>query len=120
VALALSPETLPEVAANMLGADRTDQVELQQDALKEVGNVLCGNLLPHLAGSDAEFHVGAPELLPDGLAPAEAAPGPPRAAVELCLDAGRASIALFFDADEADLPTGAAGLPAAAEGDRAF
>jgi CheY-specific phosphatase CheX len=62
---------LAELAANMLGVgDGADVAEEQQhDALKELANVICGNLLPALAGSVPVFHIDAPRLITDGIVP---------------------------------------------------
>lgn len=63
VAISIPAAAMPVLAANMLGMDESEgppAVEQQNDALKELANVLCGNLLPMLAGSQAVFSVGAP------------------------------------------------------------
>jgi len=46
--LALSASVLAELAANMLGAEEgtTLSADEQRDALRELANVVCGNLLP--------------------------------------------------------------------------
>src|SRR5690349_11017779 len=81
------------VAENMLGlpialdADAT----LVRDALGEVANVVCGNVLPELAGRDAVFRLGAPG--PSALA----AKGTPAAALSLGVDGGRAELALHLE-----------------------
>ncbi len=64
----LAQELLPELAANMLGSDETSQVTLEQqcDALKETANVICGNLLPKIGGSQAIFEIDAPRMLAEG------------------------------------------------------
>lgn len=60
--LSLSASVLAELAANMLGADEglTLTVDEQRDALKELVNVVCGNLLPAIAGHAQEFSIGTP------------------------------------------------------------
>lgn len=60
--LSLSLPVLAELAANMLGAgDGTAlSADEQQDALKELANVVCGNLLPALAGRVKQFNIRAP------------------------------------------------------------
>ena len=52
-----------EIAANVLGTD-SDEIEDAQshDALKEVLNVLCGNLLTAVAGEDPVFDLSVPEI----------------------------------------------------------
>jgi hypothetical protein len=50
--------------ANMLGLADGDVPTPEQsgDALREVANVLCGNLLPRIAGDEAEFAMDPPQL----------------------------------------------------------
>ena len=61
----ISACVIPELANNMLGLD--DDAEIsnteQQDALKEILNVICGNALPAIAGDQVEFNIAAPEIL---------------------------------------------------------
>ena len=45
----MSPDELPP------GVDTTD-------SLKEMANVICGNILPAIAGDDAVFDIGGPEI----------------------------------------------------------
>lgn len=59
--LRVSASLMPAIAANMLGDDESHLVPLQRDALGEMTNVVCGNLLPLLAGSDAVFRLDAPQ-----------------------------------------------------------
>ena len=60
----ISDEVLPELAGNMLGIDEdeTTTSEQQYDALKELINVICGNLLPEIAGRQAIFRVETPQI----------------------------------------------------------
>ena len=59
--LAASEGVLCELATNMLGLDAdAPPTEHQEDALRELGNVICGNLLPALYGAEAVFHIDAP------------------------------------------------------------
>jgi CheY-specific phosphatase CheX len=92
VTVRVSDDVAATLAANMLGVDVVDGGDpLVRDALGEMANVICGNVLPELAGRAAVFHLGAPQsLAPD-------AEGTPAAAVTLGVDAGRAEVALFVD-----------------------
>ncbi|HNR12075.1 MAG TPA: chemotaxis protein CheX [Thermodesulfobacteriota bacterium] len=65
VVVLVSKNALPELAANMLGVDTGEDisVEQQQDALKELLNVICGNLLPAVAGNREIFHIGVPAII---------------------------------------------------------
>ena len=55
-------DVLGEIARNMLGADVAVSAEDRRDAFAELGNIICGNVLPKLAGTDAVFDVGVPRM----------------------------------------------------------
>ena len=83
---------LPTLAMNMLGEEEAPPAALQRDALGEVANVICGNLLPAIAGSREVFRLDAP--VPEG--PEAAAPGAPLlSSAVLGLEDGRAEILLY-------------------------
>lgn len=65
LSLAVSDGVLDELASNMLGLDYGEAATAaqQQDALKELANVICGNLLPAIAGATPVFHISAPEWI---------------------------------------------------------
>lgn len=53
--------TLSELTASMLGAEESEVTsEQKEDALKETLNVVCGNLLPRIAGQEAVFNIARP------------------------------------------------------------
>ena len=56
-------DILPMVSANMLGQDTPPAQNEQLDALREISNVVCGNLLPSLAGSEAIFDIFPPAVV---------------------------------------------------------
>ena len=85
---------LPALAANMLGEEAPPSELQQYDALGEISNVICGNVLPAIAGSKAVFHIGAPQRLQNPETPDR---GSPEAKVHLALDQGRADLFLFID-----------------------
>jgi chemotaxis protein CheY-P-specific phosphatase CheC len=98
LALAMSANMLPAMASNMLGLDDGDgspTPDQQRDALKELANVVCGNLLPAMAGTEAMFKIEAPQIVE-----AKAIEGTdqarPVARTRLTLDEGRAELALFI------------------------
>jgi chemotaxis protein CheY-P-specific phosphatase CheC len=63
--LKMSSSVLPELSANMLGVDDDAEIspEEQQDAFKEMLNVLCGNFLPAIAGDEVVFNIEPPEIM---------------------------------------------------------
>lgn len=62
--LAVPSEMCPEIAANILGIDPEEEraVEASHDALKELLNVICGNVLTELAGVEPVFDLSVPEI----------------------------------------------------------
>jgi len=62
--MAVPVEMCIEVAANVLGVDPDDDFAQDEscDALKEVLNVTCGNLLTALAGEEPVFNLHPPEV----------------------------------------------------------
>ncbi len=93
--VALSDAALPELAANMLGVE--DPAELsageRTDALRELANVICGNLLPRLFGEEAEFALATPVAVRDA---AEQAGESPAADCRLALENGACRVRLFL------------------------
>ena len=65
--ITFSDELMLELAGNMLGTTDVSDISLEQqdDALKELLNVICGNLLPQIVGHEAVFRVCSPRILSD-------------------------------------------------------
>jgi len=101
--MAVSNDTLPELTGNMLGLDDNESttVEQQHDALKELINVVCGNLLPVISGRQSIFNVNAPQIITENIASylqslsEENGAAAPFAA-KLSLDGGECDILLFI------------------------
>ena len=79
---------LPIIAANMLGEEEVPSSSPQYDALGEIANVICGHMLPGIAGSKDIFHVSPPKM-------AESMDSAPMVEVQVGLGAGRADLLLF-------------------------
>ncbi len=96
VAVGVSASLLPSIAANMLGFDATPDAALQRDALGELANVVCGNVVPSLTGDGAAFRLGAPSAA-NGACALATQPGE-RLLAELALvtDDGDALVRLFL------------------------
>lgn len=91
--LRVSARLLPVIAANMLGEQESQFTPLQRDALGEIANVVCGNLLPALAGADAVFRLDAPQWRGSGT---DARDGDrPYADATLNIEGGSAKVELF-------------------------
>jgi len=57
---------LTALAMNMMGSDEPPVRATQMDALGEMANVICGNVLPLLEDPTADFRLEAPEPLGQG------------------------------------------------------
>lgn len=90
-----SQNILPAIAANMLGAEQSRHLPLQRDALGEIGNVICGNVLPLIAGSDVVFNLSAPQVHDGGHLP-QRDDDAPAARVQIGLEDGRAEAVLYL------------------------
>ena len=91
--VALCGGLLPMLAANMLGTDEDLPLAQQLDSLGEIGNVICGNLLPSLVGSKQVFLVGAPQVT-TGEPPESGAESVTLATTQIGLEEGRADVRL--------------------------
>lgn len=95
--LRMSGDVVGVLAENMMGGDAIDDPELERDAFGELTNVVCGNLLPALAGERAVFDLEAPDVRA-----VEHDSGPePTAVVTVGVEEGRAEVALYLE-DEID------------------
>lgn len=70
--LALSDSMVAKAASAMLGEDGPLELSEQHDAVRELANIVCGNVLPLVAGERAVFELASPRVLasheprPDG------------------------------------------------------
>jgi len=62
--IAVPVDMCPELASNVLGLDPDDELVTHNpyDALKELLNIICGNLLTALAGEEPVFDLTIPEV----------------------------------------------------------
>ncbi len=92
---AISTSLLPAIAGNTLGEQAAPEPELQRDALGELTNVLCGTLLPTLAGHAAVFRLDPPRAVSAATALVPEAGEVLAGSARLALDEGEA-VALLF------------------------
>jgi hypothetical protein len=93
--LGVSGGILPGLTASMLGDEGGLTPQAQWDALGELANVICGNVLSDIAGQESSFLLDPPRKVAESelVAPAEA-----RAArIELGVEGGRADVLLVLD-----------------------
>ena len=103
IVIAVSAKVLSELTANMLGVDCEEETtsDQKEDALKETVNVICGNLLPVIAGKRAVFDIDVPKIITEGEKIKEAIEKydglPPASKVTLDIDGAQFSLYLFRD-----------------------
>ena len=102
----VSSSIIPEIASNMLGMADDDEisVEAQQDAFKELANVICGNVLPAIAGDQVEFSIGAPRTLSTQDARELLGREDPAGEVRLMVEDGYCDVYLFTREKLTELP----------------
>jgi len=95
----VSSSALQELAVNMLGLDDDDKIlaEDKQDAFKEMLNVICGNVLPAIAGSQVEFNIGPPEIISETASAAVLSEVNPECIVRLMLEEGFCDVYFFIE-----------------------
>jgi len=98
-----SNQILVELTSNMLGIDDDEKTTRgqQDDALKETTNIICGNILPALAGEEEVFHIDTPEIISGADEIKNEIEGgnaqKPAGAAELAIDDEKCALYLFGD-----------------------
>ena len=91
----VSDEIASQLASNMLGTHLNVDAAMKRDALGEMANVICGNLVPELGGPVDIFDLGAPEL--SSVDTQDAVRHPGAVILEMGVDRGRAELALVVE-----------------------
>lgn len=89
-----SAEIVPALTANMLGAEEAVDPQLQRDALGELGNVLCGNVVSSMTNGIGVFHLHPPRHM-DAAQFTELLE-PNEECVDIGFDEGRVQVRLFL------------------------
>ncbi len=97
VVLAVAGNALSEIAENMLGLPEGEGLSLDQqhDALKELVNVICGNLLPEIAGKQAVFNFDMPQMTTEKTPSCNENNETKKSLAKLDLERGRCDVILF-------------------------
>ena len=98
--LRASADILPGIAENMLGANGNYSPAVQRDALGELANVMCGNLLPLIGGAKSVFTLSAPHVYVTGL---ESKDCLPTARASIGIETGRAVAQLLLSTSSRDI-----------------
>lgn len=61
--LTLPDSMIASVASAMLGEDEPPPIAEQYDAVCELANIVCGNVLPRIAGERAVFDLSSPRVI---------------------------------------------------------
>jgi CheY-specific phosphatase CheX len=93
--VAIYGNLIQTLAANMLGDMEYPSESQQRDALKEMTNVICGNLVPYFVGAEAVYRFDAPTILEETRSP-EDSQTEPSAQLQIDMDQGRAELKLFL------------------------
>ncbi len=101
--ITISRQVLVELTSNMLGVNDGQETtpDQQEDALKETINIICGNLLPFIAGEQAVFNIDTPEIIAGADAIKNAVTDSdgrkPASSVKLDIDDEQCALFLFGD-----------------------
>jgi hypothetical protein len=99
LAIEMTLPELSELTVNMLGLDTDSEVTAEQrhDALKETLNVICGNMLPAIAGKQAVFNIEIPRIREPNESLAADSEQQPCSVVRLNLEVGLCCLYLYVD-----------------------
>ncbi len=89
---------LSTLAANMMGEEDSPSEQLQKDAIGEVANIICGNILQALVDPDTKYQLDAPRFL-DARDIASYQAFTPACQAEMGVEDGRVSIVLITTKD---------------------
>ena len=100
--LAVSPEILLPLVASMLGRDETEEIEEEskKDALLEVLNMMCGNVLIDIFGNEPIFKLQPPVIVDTEEAEAALAAVPETQHVIFAVENVRADLILQWKNEE--------------------
>lgn len=90
----VSADVVPAITENMLGEDGAADAQLQRDALGELGNVLCGNVVSAMTNGIGVFHLHPPR--PMDPAQFDLPLDPNEECVDIGFDEGRGQVRLFL------------------------
>jgi CheY-specific phosphatase CheX len=95
--LAVSGEVVPHIVSNMLGDDDESIEAPEIDALGELANVICGNVLTGIAGEAETFLLSPPGTISGGDIARSVKKAVETVRVEVTVEGGRAEVQLLLD-----------------------
>ena len=93
----LSSGMLSLLSSNMLGEAGRSTAVLEQDSLREIANVICGNALPAIYGFEPIFHLDAPMLLDENNPLRRNSDYKKEAQIHISFDSGHATVTLLVE-----------------------
>lgn len=97
--LSVPEEIIPELVSNMLGEDEPDpdaQQAAQYDAVGELANIMCGNIVQALAGPEPVFRLGSPRIIAYGQETVQEIPAGATTSVRIPLENGCVELSLII------------------------
>ena len=91
-------DLLSAITANILSDDFPSSQQ-KNDALGEIANIICGNIVPYLGRGGKGYKIQSPKSLNKNELSEEKKQGTPVAKITLNFDQGRADIKFFVDGD---------------------
>ncbi len=89
-------DLLPTLTANMMGSMEAPSAPLQQDALGELANVICGHIVSQLADPTAAYKLDSPAFL-SILSAGHQESKSPEVQIQLGVENGRAVVELLIN-----------------------
>lgn len=86
---------LDAIAVNMLGQEKPS-LQQKQDALGEIANIICGNVIPALSSQGGEYKIESPSIIRENQTQSNLL-GEPLAHTVLNLNQGRADLKFFVN-----------------------
>lgn len=96
VEVRLTDGVVEEIAANMLGIDGEVGSDVKRDAMGEIANVICGNVVPALGSAEDIFDLDAPDVCATN---GHKSPPEGEIVLDFGIASGRAELVLYVDRD---------------------
>ena len=95
--ISLTGEILSTLSSNMLAQEKPAGRQMEEDALRELANVICGNTLPAIFGLKQVFHLDTPSIYQNVQSVPELSEYSQIARVAIPFENGQADISLYTE-----------------------
>lgn len=96
LAVFVSSGLLPQLSANMLAEQKSPSRKMEEDALCEIANIICGNVLPAIYGYKPIFNLDAPTVVQNPAVDLDST-YPQVAEAHILFDGGQADVTLYAE-----------------------